>query len=68
MARYTIRFEPMHKKVTIDPDDRRTIFNNRLPSSGARSRTRTRSAIPESKQTRPPSVVDAHPRRSLTRH
>jgi hypothetical protein len=34
------------RQVTTDPEDRRTIRNNRWPSSGSISRTRTLRGMP----------------------
>ncbi|MGZ6961456.1 MAG: hypothetical protein ACXVLM_17300, partial [Ilumatobacteraceae bacterium] len=52
------------RHVTTDPDDRRTIDNNRRPSSIEISRTRTRSAINQSKQIQPIRWWTRHPERS----
>ena len=49
------------RHLTTDPDPRRTIPRSFIPSAGARSRTCTRSAIHQSKQTPADQMVDAPP-------
>src|SRR4051812_41740627 len=49
------------RHVTTDPDDRRTILSNRLPSTLSISRTLNFSPIHRSQQISLPQVVDATP-------
>jgi len=57
------------RHVTTDPDDRRTIFNNRLPSSFEISRTYRRSVIHRSQQaTTTKWWTGTRPARATARH
>jgi hypothetical protein len=56
------------RHLTTDPEPRRMIDNNLLPSAGSRSRTNTRSAIGQVRATTTIKWWTRHHKRCRSRH